>query len=522
VVNIEQPGIVGGTRRATRARGALTGLLPVALALALAWLVLAPTMADPDLWGHLRYGLDNLDARGVLRTDVYSYLTEPGTWINHEWLAEISLAAAFRAGGSAGVVTLKMLLALASLAAIYAAARTRGAGEVAATVATLFAIASLKPILGPARPQMFTVLGFAVLLLLLVSRERHPNAIWWVVPLFIVWTNAHGGFLAGIGFLGLAVIVEAVQTLQVAGSARVLLQPPFLLLARAGLAALGATLVNPYGLRLWTFLLKTATVPRPEIEDWQPLVTYGSYTLFVAVLALLGIWALYRSRRALNPLLLVTYLVSAILVNSAVRHLLFFGIAWAVFHAEHIDVAGRYLLAPIRLAPRLRRVLLAVAIATTIGAWAGVLTQPLRVEIPRQSYPARAVGLIQRHLPQGRIVVLFDWGQYALWHLGPGVQVSMDGRRETAYSEAIYQENLHLTFGYGEWDVLLERGSPDLVLVSNEHPAVNLMGLHPQWTLVYEDPLCGLYARADTDLAGEISAALPPAIPYDGYRWDFP
>jgi len=36
----------------------------------------------------------------------------------------------------------------------------------------------------------------------------------------------------------------------------------------------------------------------------------------------------------------------------------------------------------------------------------------------------------------GRIVTFFNYGQYAIWHLSPRLRVSMDGRRETVYSDA--------------------------------------------------------------------------------------
>src|SRR4029079_8387051 len=38
---------------------------------------------------------------------------------------------------------------------------------------------------------------------------------------------------------------------------------------------------------------------------------------------------------------------------------------------------------------------------------------------------------------QGRMLTFFDWGEYAIWHLGPEVKVSMDGRRETVYSDDV-------------------------------------------------------------------------------------
>ena len=32
------------------------------------------------------------------------------------------------------------------------------------------------------------------------------------------------------------------------------------------------------------------------------------------------------------------------------------------------------------------------------------------------------------------MTVDFDWGEYVIWHLGPQVRVSVDGRRETVYA----------------------------------------------------------------------------------------
>ena len=34
--------------------------------------------------------------------------------------------------------------------------------------------------------------------------------------------------------------------------------------------------------------------------------------------------------------------------------------------------------------------------------------------------------------PRGRLVSWFNWGEYAIWHFGPALKVSADGRRETS------------------------------------------------------------------------------------------
>jgi hypothetical protein len=49
--------------------------------------------------------------------------------------------------------------------------------------------------------------------------------------------------------------------------------------------------------------------------------------------------------------------------------------------------------------------------------------------------PDRDAARVLDAAPPGRIVTFFNWGEYAIWHFGPRLRVSMDGRRETVYSD---------------------------------------------------------------------------------------
>src|SRR3954471_15673091 len=79
-----------------------------AVCLALAVTVFT-TFADPDLWGNLKFGLDALSAHHLSAVDPYSF-TQDRPWINHEWLSEVFMAAAYKAGGTPGVILLKVSL----------------------------------------------------------------------------------------------------------------------------------------------------------------------------------------------------------------------------------------------------------------------------------------------------------------------------------------------------------------------------------------------------------------------------
>src|SRR3954467_3803438 len=70
------------------------------------------TQSDPDLWGHIRFGQDLLHSHQVNRVDIYSYTTGSAVWVNHEWLSEAALAWSYDHAGAAGLVWLKLALAM--------------------------------------------------------------------------------------------------------------------------------------------------------------------------------------------------------------------------------------------------------------------------------------------------------------------------------------------------------------------------------------------------------------------------
>src|SRR6478672_3752579 len=82
------------------------------LLVALSLLYLSPTVADADLWGHVRFGQDILRMHALSAQDPYSYLTAGSSWINHEWLSEVVFAATYDAMGAPGLIALKTAIAV--------------------------------------------------------------------------------------------------------------------------------------------------------------------------------------------------------------------------------------------------------------------------------------------------------------------------------------------------------------------------------------------------------------------------
>jgi hypothetical protein len=399
-----------------------------AIAVAAACVVMAivlPTRADPDLWGHIRFGLDVLHSRTLPAIDVYSW-TQDQPQLYHEWLGAVFLGAAYGIAGSSGVLALKAVLAIAIFATFIAPLR-RMHPLVAAAVLLLVAI-DAAALTSSVRPQLWTLLG-----LLCMVRLLEAGRFGYVPFLFVPWASLHGGWVMGLGVLGAWCAATGVDRYW--RTRRI----PWLLVALP-LLAFGATILTPYGWQLWRFLGATVGLSRTDISDWQPLSTKPlvlwvpviiTITLLVAVVVrqrARGMWPtlfviavlLYGSVRitrvSLVAMPVIVLLITPSLANWRPRD------AWT-FRAPSA-AAARLTLIPIA----------AVIIATLMTVAPSLNCIPM---IGKGVADAAAIPVLAGGIDGGRIVTWFDWGEYALWHLGPRLKVSMDGRRETLYSPRI-------------------------------------------------------------------------------------
>jgi hypothetical protein len=141
--------------------------------------VFSHTAADPDLWAHVRFGLDLWDAKQVVRQDTYSYTSGDAAWINHEWLAEALFAGVYRTSGTAGLIGLKVALTLGILGGAYAHLRSRGLSVPRGSITLLAVSLLLSPGLVSIRPHIFTYLCYVVLLACLSSAEAgRVGSLW--------------------------------------------------------------------------------------------------------------------------------------------------------------------------------------------------------------------------------------------------------------------------------------------------------------------------------------------------------
>jgi hypothetical protein len=264
---------------------------------------LSLNVADPDLWGHVQYGRDVL-AHGVPATTTYSYVAEGYPWINHEIFAEYFLAIGADWLGGVGMLVVKCLLGLAIIGAIMVRAwrpgDPRGGAALVPVCATALLVALTLGNHWSLRPQLISYISFTLLLALLSYafdgwegkwqwslrlptwlRDRLPKSVTtylapfecqapepltyslprlkllWLVPLLmVVWTNSHGGFLAGLCVYWAYLALRGLEALVHKGRAADGLLVRFALM---GAAAGVATFLNPYS---YNFPLVALSGPR--------------------------------------------------------------------------------------------------------------------------------------------------------------------------------------------------------------------------------------------------------------------
>jgi hypothetical protein len=445
--------------------------LRIALAAVLfAWL--SHTRADPDLWGHVLFGQSIVSEGSIAATDRYSFQSDR-PWVNHEWLSESLMYLAYAAGGPTALVALKVLLLLVVVAAVSIALARQSITGPSRDLLIALAVLGAFGQINHMRPQVFSLAAFAWLLVLLTRAPGRGLATFFLLPaLFAIWVNLHGGWIVGGGVLALWTACTLCTAAPRAEKIR---------LVAVGVLSLCATLINPYGWGMWAFLWNTVGFGRMEISEWQPVYRLGAPFMIVwSVLALTAVAAAARAFTRSEPAVGRVAVVVMLGVGSlqVSRLLAFFGITVVVLLGREAIMAlerfRRRREQPDQL-PGRRAAAAAAVIACAVMIGGGVVSARnascVRMDSPGLPEPEVAQFAAAQQL-RGRLAVWFDWGEYAIWHLGPALPVSIDGRRETVYSDEILKRHLNFYFVPSTRQEFLDEVRPDYIWLPSDLPVV--------------------------------------------------
>jgi hypothetical protein len=486
----------------------------VCAAFVITLLPLTSIIHDPDFWWHLRAGQVILAHGGLLSTDPFTFTVPTHAWTMHEWLTEVFFAAANAAAGLGVIVLVLTLVTWAGIGCIGLRAALRHPNRFVLGVGLLLTAVAGYPIWGP-RVQMVTFC-FAALTLLLVERHivRGGHLVWTLVPLYLLWSNLHSGFIIGLGFIALVVIAEAVGTWFAtpdpapAARLRTLL---FVLVA-----CTAVSVINPNGpaILAYAFLTQGSGAQQtlilewhsPSFQDWV-VVPFG--LMLVSLIALIVV---NRRLRARDVALLVAGVALSL---QSVRHIAVFLAAAAPLWIEQASLVCKRLhwRSRERALPSLGfRVVVFVAL---IGGLAGGYTAgrlvPVMQQEPNtltyaQQYPVCAARWLAQAPEPLRIFNQYGEGGYladTLSAKGDKIYIFGDA---ALMGDALLYKYAGITSVQPGWSEAIRSSGAQIVLYDVNTPLADVMQASPQWVEVYHDPLSVAFVPAD-DLA---SLRLPP------------
>lgn len=491
-------------------------------------------IAGTDLWGHIRFGQEIIKSAQVPYRDDYSFTAGQSLWWDHEWLSQVLMALSYNALGVLGLKLFKFACAVATIVLLAAAEAESGAGIAVQTVIMIFVAEAIAPFV-QFRPQVLTYVMFTATMLLLARHNfRGQSPLWLMVPLEALWVNLHGGYVVGLAALaaygGTVLVADLAAGLGWRRAAY-----PCLVTA----AATVATLLNPYGVRAWTGVVRHIADPLVRsLVEWQPLVTWFSVQLHASPfsIALALLWGLpvialaiaifLEPRAGCVPLVAVAALFVAstfasvrnlplAMIAVAVPLARYAGMAdirdpaaawrralqsWRKIARGHINPLPEERPAPRRIVSHTAGGLLTLAgygLALLIAIWAGAFSNRLKLEKP---CPAQALSFMKLNGLRGNVLTAYAWSGYLIWHAEPGDKVFFDTRFITVYPPRVTRDYINFIDAQPGAMRALDDYPTDFVLVAPQSPAYKLMMGIKGWKLIYDGADAGLFARSSLDI----------------------
>ena len=486
--------------------------------LAVAWVATWRPQVDPDAWWHLAIGDAVIATGGIPSTELFSWLAAGEPFVAHSWLWDVAFAWAWRwaEGTGTSLLVLPVTALVIWLVWRLIGSAAPGMPPLGRAALVLGSVVLVLPLWAP-RAQTLDV-AFVLATVLVLARYLRLGARGGLIalpPIGILWANLHGSAALTLA----ACVAVAVVALPIGarwGSwPRRSLRPMVL----AGVAGIGATLVNPYGpwLLAYPFDRAVASAFTPVIAEWTS-PDFGATELwpFRALLAgLLLISAWFPARRR-DPYLLLLAAAWTFAALGAVRFLaiaapllviaLAPAVGWALARwlgigmgrdgvgeapqgpngsLGAVDSSARDPLANARR----QFALAALAIAAILGAGWQII-DPVRQDAAiGRRMPVAAVRTLQASGCTTRLLPAYGWAGYVLWSTSRAVGAYGNSAERAVVEQAEIEAVAVDPRGW------LDRHEVGAVLMPAGGPLTRWLDEAEDWRLAYRDGQATVHVR---------------------------
>lgn len=462
------------------------------LFLAVALPVLAALLASlssVDLAYHLRAGDEILSRGSIPRVDTWTFTGEGLPWVDQQWGSQVILSTVYRVAGWTGLALLRAALVGVTFGCLLLVAYRRDWSPRNAALLTIGAFVVTATALA-LRPQLLGMTLFAIVLVLVADRHRHPTRLWTIPILVVLWANVHGSFFLAPLVLGLACLEDVVAR-----------APRVRVTAGIAVVSVIAACVNPFGPAVWAYAVGLSTNPEvtTRVTEWQPTTIRDGTGLlfFMSVAAVVVLIA--RSGRAVPWPTLVWLGVFAAIGLYAQRGLAWWPLAAVVPLSGLIatSASGPEPVTP----PMLKRLNIVVAGALVLAsvallpAWRPIdPATRVPVAVLTDAPPGVTGALRDLTVPGDRVLNPQAWGSWFEFAL-PEVKVALDSRIEFFPAE-VWDAYEAVVAGREGWETQLESWAVDVVVVEDPEGPFATRLEKAGWEPTYVDEDGGVFRRA--------------------------
>lgn len=417
---------------------------------------------DPGSFSHTAIGAYILDTGYLIRGDIFSFTRFGEPWIAQQWLGECIMAIIERLAGFDGLLVLTASL----IAFIYSYMALRiersGVNLVLGTFILMFSLAASSHHFH-VRPHIATIFFMVIVyshLCDIESGRKGISTLWWLIPIFIIWSNIHGGALGGL--FTIFIVASGWTVTSLLGLKNPFSTKSLIFLWCIIILCFISPFLNPYGLELpatWLTIMRSGAIAQ-LIQEHASVVTLlhqgdASSYITISMLVCFGLFYLAllmgverKNQRITWYIPLVWFLLSMSRIRHAplfammavvaiaeifpyCRWVLNFGERGAVtFQVRDVDQETKAQSFPLYLIPA---IITAIALIAFHSSAQLPTTSQRFVKLDPTYWPVEILPelkAIERYNPQGAPIfneLLF--GGFLIYHK-PGLRVFIDDRCE--------------------------------------------------------------------------------------------
>ena len=464
-------------------------------------------LIDLDYFYHVKTGGYIIQHMALPQGDIFSHTVNGKHWAVHEWLFEVLLYVTKLAAGDCGIKLLTTSLFMLSLIITYLTINKLNIRFIVICPLLLIAYWLTQGGFSP-RPHLTSYVFYAYYLSLLISfKYLKSSQFLWAIPLvMLIWTNAHGGYVLGVGILGLFLLAEWIM-LYINSQYDAQYITSLKKLSVIALITVLATGIKPTGFSEWLFPFQITSMKHLiYVQEWQsPSFHDLSGRLYLLLVLIFFVSNTYRKHKPdLTELLLPIVLLVLGFISqrhvplAALTLIIFIGMAIQDVHLspnnniwQRLGLKNayfKYIGGGKQLADTeyiLNWMLLLVMLL--VFALYYPIYQLKQVKNNDMAVPNKAYAFIEKNGIKGKVFNTQPIGGYLISKLYPNQGVFIDGRGGDLYGDKFTFEYMTI-YGVGEgWEKLFNQYQIDYLLIDHKSALGQILAAQNRYKLVYDD-----------------------------------